>query len=249
MASEVELAQARVRAASLEAQETEAESELSRFRAQLQSLLMRSVLPPLEGELAALGGDLPEEATFADHPAVKRLEAEARAAGALAEARALDLVPTLSKRVAAKLEYPRALELELGPAVEIGVALAWPIFDGFARERETEAYEARAAALERQAEAEREALSRALLNVLARERTAQARLRSAERAVSENEIYLRVSRAAVAAGTGTELDVLTAELSLDRARVDEKRALFDRALARAEAARVLGRAGLVGGAP
>lgn len=239
--SEVALAQARVRVAGLEAQRSRADSEARRHRAKLASWLGVDALPPLAGELEALGaGDLRVDGPLAGHPELERLGALAAASTSMAAGRARALVPTLSVMGAAKLMYPRALTLELGPVYEAGVSLEWPLFDGFAREAEVEAYEARAEALARLSEAKKEDLRRALIDVEARARTADAELESARRTLEQTEVYLRVAKAALRSGAGTELDVHTAELGLDQARMAEKKALFERALLEAEALRIFG---------
>ncbi len=239
VASEVALAQARVRVANLQAQRRRAETELVRYRARLSSLLDRDPLPTLTGDLERLGGRLDVQIR-SGQPEVARLKALADASQSRARGRSRDLIPTLTVSGTAKLMYPRALELEFGPVIEALAALSWPIFDGLARENEVEAHEAQAAAYARLAEAKREALVRALTDIRAREQTALAELESAQETLRQNETYLRVAKTAVAAGTGTELDVFTAELALDEARVAKTKALFDRAMLRAEALRVGG---------
>lgn len=242
VASEVALAQARVRAASLDAQRRRAESELSRARARLSSLLAQDPLPPLEGDLEALGASgVGEAAELSGHPELRRLAALEAASTAMAKGRSRTLVPTLSVMGSATLMYPRNLVLEFGPVYQAGVSLAWPIFDGFAREREVDLHEAQAAALARLSEAKREELSRALIDVRAQERTAEAELESAETTLDQTQVYLRVAKAALQSGAGTELDVHTAELGLDQAKMAKKKALFDRARLHAEALRILGR--------
>lgn len=239
VAGDVAVAQSRVRVASLSAQQRRSESELVRYRAQLASLLGQPSLPPLTGDLEAMGGTIRTE-TEASHPELRRLAALERSSRSLATGRKRDFIPTVNLMGAAKLQYPRALKLELGPVFEAGIALSWPLFDGFARSSEVEAYEAQASALAQLSEAQLEALNRSLIDVGARDRTAQAELQSAEETLVQTEVYLRVAKAALDAGAGTELDVHTAELGLDQARMAKKKALFQRALLRAEALRIHG---------
>ena len=64
-----------------------------------------------------------------------------------------------------------------------------------------------AAQLGELSEAKRRDIERKLIELVARARTADADLESAKKTLEQTEIYLRVARAALEAGTGTELDV------------------------------------------
>jgi outer membrane protein TolC len=235
----VALAQARVRVASLRSQKRRAESELLRHQDSLGSLLELEEVPPLEGELEKLAGPvfgLDIEA----HPELLRLDASRRAADSAGKARSWTLIPTLSAQASVELQYPRALALEWGPVYQVGIGLSWPFFDGLARERGAEAQHAIAAQLGELSEAKKQELERKLIDLRARTRTANAELESARETLSETELYLKVARAALEAGTGTELDVHNAELGIDRARIDVQRALLELAAVRAEALMVYG---------
>ncbi|MCA9552356.1 MAG: TolC family protein [Myxococcales bacterium] len=238
--SDVALAQAKVRVAGLAAQARRASLELERYRARLASLMGQDSLPELEGDLEALGAPtapLDPEA----HPELRRLAALEQASLQMASARKLDLVPTLTVMGRASLQYPRAMKLELGPVYEAGATLSWSIFDGFQRGSDIDAAKAQAEALARMSEATRENLARDLIDLDARAKTAEADLASADETLQQTQVYLRVARASVSAGAGTELDVHTAELGLDQAKVARKKALFERAMIRAETLKVYGR--------
>jgi len=240
VSGDVAVAQARVRVASLQAQQRRAESELDRHRHRLASFLGQESLPSLAGSLESMGGPV-EHGDLLAHPEVRRLAALERASVELATGRKRDFIPTLSVMGSAKLQYPRALKLELGPVYEAGISLAWPLFDGFLRASEVQVHEAQAEALARMSDAQLEALRRDIIDVQARENTVQAELQSAEQTLVQTQVYLRVARAALEAGAGTELDVHTAELGLDQAKMAKKKALFERALLGAEALRIHGR--------
>lgn len=235
----VALAQARVRVAGLEAQEKRAKSELERYQAVLASLLDLPELPPLEGELEALAGVVsgldPNQ-----HPKMLELAASQRSAESAAKARGRSLIPTLSAQASIEVQYPRALRLEWGPVYQFGLLFSWPLFDGLARENAVEAGEALAAQLGELSRAKRREIERRLIELEARARTADADLGSARKTLEETEIYLEVARAAVEAGTGTELDVHSAELGIDRAKASVQQALFDKAMVRAEVLMVYG---------
>jgi outer membrane protein TolC len=238
--SDVALAQAKVRVAGLAAQARRASLELERHRAKLASLMGQDTLPELVGDLEALGApSAPMDP--AQHPEVRRLGALQQASLRVARARQLDLVPTVTLMGRASLQYPRALKLELGPVYEAGATLSWNLFDGLQRESEVDAAEAQAEALARMSDATRESLARDLIDLDARAKTAEADLASADETLEQTQVYLRVARAAVAAGAGTELDVHTAELGTDQAKVAKKKALFERALIRAEVLKVYGK--------
>jgi outer membrane protein TolC len=148
--------------------------------------------------------------------------------------------PTLSLGARADYEYPHAMKVEWGPAVQGGVTLSWELFDGGLRQAQTAEARANARGAAEQARAAEQSLVRRLVDVEARARTAQADLVSARETLEQQEVYLRVARASVQAGTGTELDVHNAELGVDRARIAVQQALFGKAMARAEGLMVHG---------
>lgn len=237
----VALAQARVRVASLRAQERRANSELDRHRARLTSLLDLQSLPPLAGDLMALAGPV-EGLSLKEHPELRKLAASVEAAERAGAAADRKFIPTLSARGSIELVYPRALQLELGPVYQIGVTFSWSIFDGLESASAAEEQEANAAALAALSRATRDRLERELIDLEARARTARADLKSAKETMEQTEIYLRVAKAALEAGTGTELDVHNAELGLDRVRTAVERAAFALAMVRAETLMVYGKA-------
>ncbi len=239
--SQLALAQARVRAAGLRAQLRQAESELDRQRRLLASLLgiRAEQLPELEGQLDALAGPVAER-PLAETPALERLRSARAASEATARSSARGIIPTLGLSARAEYQYPHALKVEWGPLVQGGVVLSWELYDGGLRGAQAAEARAQARALEQQAQATEQSLRRRLIDVEARIRAAQADLTSARETLEQNEVYLRVARAAVAAGTGTQLDVHNAELGVDRARVAVQQALLAKALARAEALMVHG---------
>jgi outer membrane protein TolC len=239
--SQLGLAQSRVRVASLRAQLRNADNELERQRRLLASLLGADerALPDLRGELHALAGPLPRRG-LAEVPALERLRHTQQAAEQSARSIDRTFWPTLSVTARADYEYPHAFKLEWGPLLQGGVSLGWDLFDGGLRRAQVAEARAGARGLAEQATATEESLRRRLIDVEARTRTAEADLLSAREILEQTEVYLRVARGAVAAGTGTQLDVHNAELGVDRAKVAVQQALLGKALARAEGLMVHG---------
>jgi len=121
-----------------------------------------------------------------------------------------------------------------------GAQLSWNIFDGFraqGRVKETTAlYERAGIDLEdtgRRIELE---VRTAYSNFIEADET----LRSQQKVVAEAEEALRLARARNEAGTGTQLDVLSAQTALTDARTTNVQALHDYAVARARLERAVG---------
>ncbi|MBK8013010.1 MAG: TolC family protein [Deltaproteobacteria bacterium] len=239
--SELAVAQARVRVAQLEAEDQRAEIDLARRRTTLASLLGDEALPPLQGDLEALAAPTPDAPPSPDtQPEVERLAYARAAALNLGVAERRTFFPTVALQAEATLAYPRGFELKLAPIYAFGAVLSWPIFDGFARSaREAQATH-QAAALAAMSEATKERLRRGALDLDERSRAADAGLAAARQIATQTEIYLRIARAGLEAGTATNLDVHTAELGLDQARVAIQRAWFEKALIQAERLRLYG---------
>lgn len=237
--SQIALAQSRVRVAQLAAQLHQADSELERHRRQLASLLGLKQLPELEGDLQALSQtDTPS--SLDGSPTLARLRASREAARLSARSTARTLVPTVDLFAKAEVEYPHRMRLEWGPLLQGGVKLSWPFFEGGVRWSRLREARARSEALQAAEQGAREQLGRRLIDLGSRARTAEGDLASAKETLKQTEVYLRVARAAVAAGTGTDLDVHQAELGVDQARIAVRKALLSLALVRAEALAVCG---------
>jgi outer membrane protein len=239
--SKLALAQARVRVAGLRAQLRQAESELERHRQNLASLLGVGDLPELRGDLSALVGSVRERG-LSTTPSLARLRASRQSAEQMALGTARSFLPTLSLLARAEVEYPHNMRTEWGPLIQGGASLTWDFFDGGLRRSQEREARAQARSLEELTRATEQSLRRKLIDLEARGRTARADLLSARDTLEQTEVYLRVARATLAAGTGTELDVHNAELGLDQARIAVQRALFAQALVRAEVLLVHGAA-------
>jgi outer membrane protein TolC len=233
--TEVALAQSRVRRSALDAQSKRANHDLLRYRAQLGSLIGDEEIPEISGELESLvSSSSISKDRLARSPAVLRLHALRDAALASAKARSRTLVPTVSAMGKAELQYPRPMKLETGPVLSAGINLSWLVFDGFSRSAGIDEAEAQASLLDESIRATEEALSRRLIELDARRRTATADLGSARESQQQAEVYVRAAKAAVESGTGTELELNTAKNTLDQANVAVSQALFARAIVDAE---------------
>lgn len=232
--TQVALAQARIRRANLRAQASKADSELLRYTQQV-ALFIGSKQPiEVTGDLAELAragrGASPQHR----NPTLLRLEASRSSLQALAKSQSLSFFPTLSLTAAADLNYPRNLELIFGPIFSAGAQISWTLFDGFQRSGAVDESNARAEQLSDAERATREEIERKLVELDAREKTGDANLASAEDQRSQNEVYLRVARAAIEAGTGTALEAHSAELGLDQANIAVEQAQLELALVHAE---------------
>jgi outer membrane protein len=121
------------------------------------------------------------------------------------------------------------------------LSLSFPLFNQLAREeqvvRASVAQDNAEAALRDATLAARESLVR-VLGVL---RTADERFEAQTASVAAAEEDLRVQQQRYERGTGTVLDLLTSQAQLNSARDDLIRARYDRRIARAQLATLIGR--------
>lgn len=239
--TEVALAQARVRRASLEAQAKRSRHELARYTAQLASWIGAAEAIEVRGDLQVLSStaSLSAEA-LRDSPVLQRLAAMRASAMSSARAKSRSIVPTVSALGKAELAYPRNLTLEVGPVLSAGVNLSWVVFDGFLRTAGVAEAEAQASQLEESERAARETLERKLIELDARRKTASSDVESARESLEQAQVYVRAARAAVESGTGTELELTTAKNGIDQAQIAVSQALLAAALVEAERLLVYG---------
>lgn len=231
--SQVALAQARVRVAGLRAQLRQAENEWKRQRELLANFIGIDQTPEVVGDLRMLAKSVPTP-SLEKTPALVRLRAAEQSAQSNALSISRNFVPTFSLMARVDYEYPHAMYLEWGPLYQAGVNLAWDFYDSGLRQGQVQEAQAQARSLAETYRATEQQLKRKLIDLTTKLHTAQADLISAQEILEQSEIYLSVARAALAAGTGTELEVHTAELGLDRAQLSVQQALLAQALARAE---------------
>jgi outer membrane protein TolC len=237
--SQVALAQARVRVAQLNAQLLFTQSEFERYRQQLVSQLGLKTLPPLQGHLAHLSR-CEADKSLSRSPLLRQLRLSREAAELARRATTHSFWPTLDLFAKGELEYPHAMKTEWGPRIQGGVRLNWSLFDGGLRGALEDESQAQVDHLAAMSQATQERLRRQLIDLGAKGRTATASLASAKEILAQNEIYLRVAKTALSAGTGTHLEVHQAELALDQTRVDVQKSMLELALVCAETLMVRG---------
>lgn len=239
--TEVTLAQARVRRASLEAQAKRSRHELARYTEQLASWIGSAEAIEVRGDLEVLSSTASLSANALDRsPVLQRLAAMRASATSSARAKSRTIVPTVSALGKAEMSYPRNLTLEVGPVLSAGVNLSWVVFDGFLRTAGVAEAEAQASQLEESERAARETLERKLIELSARRKTASSDVESARESLVQAQVYVRAARAAVEAGTGTELELTTAKNGIDQAQIAVSQALLAAALVEAERLLVYG---------
>jgi outer membrane protein TolC len=123
----------------------------------------------------------------------------------------------------------------------IGVTGSWNLFDGFEtfgkiKQAESQLESARIQELDA-----REQVNLEVQRAIARLEEAEQLLASLAKVVEQAEEALRLARERLAAGTGTQLDVLDARVALTRARTTELQGRYDLNAAHAEHDRAIGR--------
>lgn len=249
LAGDLPAAAASSRVAELEARLADATESGVAAREALALLLG---LPPgapmtLSDDLGALapvsaGDGAPGAAGLDETPTVARLRASEAALAEEDTARARSRLPTLDLFVQGAFQYPKTFVEtdEAGVTWAAGVSLSWDAFDGGLVSAQREELAAKRAELAALADASREETARAVTQAAAQARTARAALAAGERQVAAAEVYVKAARGALAAGTGTDLEVRSAETALDQARLGLVRARFGAAMAEAQRLRALG---------
>lgn len=246
LAGDLGVAASSSRVAELEARLAEARENGNAAR---EALALALGLPPgapivLADELTALapgegppgGGDV--DAT----PALAGLRATAAALAEEDAARARSRLPTVDLFAQGAFQYPRTFidTDEAGLTWAAGVTLAWDAFDGGLVSAQRDELAEKRAQLGALADASREETARALAQATAQGRSARAALAAGEKLVAAAETYVKAARGALAAGTGTDLEVRAAETALDQANLGLLRAHFAAAMAHAQRLRALG---------
>lgn len=203
------------------------------------SLLLLLGLPAGEGvQLSETMNDLSGPAEVRaqmEHPALLRLSALQR--GARAQARAVErqALPCLDVFGQAGWQYPKSLfETDSsGLIYAVGALLTWDVYDAGVRGLQHRELEAKSAELGALQSAAREDLARRSADARSRLRASSGTLLAVERSLAAAEVYARIARTALHAGTGTSLDVRRADDGVDRARLAALQARLDTAVARA----------------
>ncbi len=186
------------------------------------------------GELSR-PSDSPAQLEHLEHPALQRLGALERGVQAQAQSLTRQGLPALDLYGQAGWQYPKSLfETDSsGIVYAVGAVLSWDVYDAGVRGLQHRELEAKAAELRALQAAAGEDLTRRTTDARSRLRASAGTLQAAEHALSAAEVYARVARSALAAGTGTALDVRRADDGVDRARLAALQARLDAAVARA----------------
>ncbi len=236
----MELAHARVRVATLEAQQARAMHELSRIEKVLANLTGLPRVPRLAGSLERASAAKTPRTALTGHPSVARLQASAAALEASAKSASRGFWPTVTIMAKAEVEYPHVMTTEWGPLVQGGVVMSWSFFDGFQRGSRARVDRARAHGLREASRATRQKLQRQVIQLQSRQQAAAADMASAKKILAQAEVHVRVAREARVQGAATHLEVTNAVVGADRARMGIKRALLNQALVKAELLMVSG---------
>jgi len=238
VSSELELVRSRVRVAELEALRVSAGESRRQTRDELAILLTGAAggdSPEPAGRLADYAaGELTPPLDLEQHPAIQRIHLAQRAYQLKARADELLARPKLDVGASAGAEYPHFVEREWSETYAVGAQITWPFYTGGERLGRVAESTAEARRLDADAARALERLRQQQTAIEARFRNAQAAEDTSRKKLEQAEAYLRAAKAAEEAGTGTDMDVRDAEIAVDAARLEVQRALFDRALARAE---------------
>jgi outer membrane protein TolC len=169
-------------------------------------------------------------------PVLRRLGWLARAVEHEKSSVSRSFLPTIDLFGKVDYQYPKTFfeDDEAGLVYAFGVALSWDVFDGDLRRRKKAELDARSAELRDLRRAAEEDMQRKVTEADSHARSAAAREQAAKKSVDSAQVYLVAAQAALAAGTGTALDVRRAEEAVDKARLGMVRAHFETALASAQ---------------
>jgi outer membrane protein len=159
-------------------------------------------------------------------PQVQQALASARAARASVSAAKANYWPTLSLGASTGLNATQGTGAGLNNTTRFSLQLSWNIFDGFAREAQIVTQESNAEVADAQASDDARAVDAGMTTYLAQLDAARTSVDITETSVVAGEENLRVQRARYDQGVATIVDVLTAQATLDQARVDAVNARF-----------------------
>ncbi len=224
-----------------------AQSDLAAAEAGLAHLIGRS------GRVAALDDSsfyhLPMIDTTAlrtealqQSPQVQEALANARAARASVSAAKANYWPTLSLGASTGLSATQGTGTGLTNSTRFSLQLSWNIFDGFAREAQIVTQQSNAELAEALASDDARAVDAGVTTYLAQLEAARTSVAITQTSVAAGEENLRVLRARYQQGVATIVDLLTAQTTLDQAKVDAVNARFDYLRAKAQIEAIVGHA-------
>jgi len=150
--------------------------------------------------------------------------------------------PTLDARLGYGFENAQN-DIGLGEVVDgwyFGFVGSWNIFDGFQTKGRVKQAQARLASAEVDLSDSERQVELEVQRAYAKVNEAREVIASQSKVVEQADEALRLSRERLAAGAGTQLDVLDARVALTRARTTQKTALADYNVALAEYDRAIG---------
>jgi outer membrane protein TolC len=175
-------------------------------------------------------------------PQVQQALASARAARASVSAAKANYWPTLALGASTGLSATQGTGNGLNNSTRFSLQLSWNIFDGFAREAQIVTQQSNADLAEAEASDDARAVDAGMTTYLAQLDAARTSVAITETSVVAGEENLRVQRARYEQGVATIVDVLTAQASLDQAKVDAVNARFAYLRAKAQLEAFVGRA-------
>jgi outer membrane protein TolC len=184
-------------------------------------------------------------ATLASAPQILQAEAQARAAHSQVAVSRSAYWPSISASVSSSysgFNEPWISTSTYGNGWSVRFGVSWPLFDGFARERQlTNAFVQSDLAQARAADARRQVIAQ-FTEQLAALATAYEKITIARANVAAATEDLRVQNERYRVGAATILDLLTSQAALTTAETDHVQARFDYLIARAQVEALMGRA-------
>jgi outer membrane protein len=174
-------------------------------------------------------------------PQVQSALADARAARAGVAAARAAYWPTLSFGAATGYSGTQGTGTGLSNNSQLTLRLSWNLFNGFAREAAIVSQESSAALADATASDDARAVDVGITTYLAQLDAAGTSIAITQTSVAAGEENLRVVLQRYQVGVATIVDVLTAQASLDQAKVDAVNARFDYLRAKAQLEALVGR--------
>jgi outer membrane protein TolC len=174
-------------------------------------------------------------------PRVQSALANARAARAAVAAARAAYWPTLSFGAATGYSGTRGSATGFSNNSQLSLRLSWNLFNGFAREAEIVTQESSAELADATASDDARAADVGITTYLAQLDAAFTSIEISQTSVAAGEENLRVVRERYQLGVATIVDLLTAQATLDQAKVDAVNARFNYLRAKAQLEAIVGR--------
>jgi outer membrane protein len=239
LTSRVNLGTAQLNLATAQSDLAAAEAGLARLIGRLGRIAAAddaSFYQPLTIDTTALRTEALERS-----PQVQSALADARAARAGVAAARAAYWPTLSFGAATGYSGTQGTGSGLSNNSQLTLRLSWNLFNGFAREAAIVSQESGAALADATASDDARAVDVGITTYLAQLDAAGTSIAITQTSVAAGEENLRVVLQRYQVGVATIVDVLTAQASLDQAKVDAVNARFDYLRAKAQLEALVGR--------